>query len=360
MSVCSLVAGGQAFLNSYSLLLVMNLLKTWKGTLSLIVIVVVVGAAFMLSQDFLTGRVISVDEYITLSINPVPNSALIFIAEEKGYFEEQGIVVDYRGFPTGKLALDALIGGGSDIATTADVPIALAGLAQQDISVIATIEYSTDNIQVVARKDAGIYGSKDLVGKTIATTRGNGPMFFTYKFLERHDIDISDVNILFLNPSDMVTTLVRGDIDAFIVFEPFPFLAREELGLDSLIIFSPSDLYGETWNIVVMKDYENESPGVIKKFIRSLLKAETFLQNNPEESLLIVSEYSETEPDILSEIMKKQNYEIVLNELLTDSLDEEAVWAMEQEFTTTTTAPDYSLIINTLFLQELKPSSVGI
>ncbi|MBU0530484.1 MAG: NrtA/SsuA/CpmA family ABC transporter substrate-binding protein, partial [Nanoarchaeota archaeon] len=259
----------------------MNLLKTWKGTLSLIVIVVVVGATFMLSQDFLTGRVISIDEHITLSINLVPNSALIFIAEEKGYFEEQGLIMDYKGFPTGKLALDALIGGGSDIATTADVPIALAGLANQDISVIATIEFSADNIQVVARRNSDISTERDLIGKNIATTRGGGPLFFTHKFLERHGIGISDVNLVFLNPSDMVTVLVKGDIDAFIVFEPFPFLAREEIGSDNLKIFSPSDLYGETWNIVVMKDFEKENPEVIKKFIKSLLKAETFLQENP-------------------------------------------------------------------------------
>ena len=337
----------------------MNLLKTWKGTLSLILIVVVVGAAFVLSQDSLTGDIISANEHVTLSINILPNSALIFIAEEKGYFAEQGLIIDYKGFPTGKLALDALIGGGSDIATTADVPIALAGVAGQDISVIATIESSTDNIQVVARKDSGIVSPEDLRGKDIATTRGGGSLFFTYKFLERHGMDISDVNFVFLSPSDMVTTLVRGDIDAFIVFEPYPFLAIEKLGSDNLMIFNPSDLYGETWNIVVMKDFEKENPEVIKRFLKSLLKAETFLKENPEESLLIVSEYSETEPGMLSEIMKKQDYEVVLNDLLTDSLDEEAVWAMEQGFTTATELPDYSLIINTLFLQELKPDGVG-
>ena len=124
-------------------------------------IIVVSLSLLLINQDSPTGTVVY-SEKIDLAINPIANSALVFIAEEKGYFTEQGLKINYHNFPTGKLALDALIGGGADIATTADVPIALAGLADQKISAIATIEYSTDNIQVVARKDAGIRLPKDL------------------------------------------------------------------------------------------------------------------------------------------------------------------------------------------------------
>jgi NitT/TauT family transport system substrate-binding protein len=341
-----------------------DILKTWKGTFALIGLVLIIGALFFVYIDSFTGNTVSgtipEKRHIRLSINQFPNSALIFIAEEKGYFAEEGLEIEYIGFPTGKLALDALIGGGSDIATTADVPIALAGLADQDISAIATIEYSTDNIQVITRKDSGIATEKDLKGKSLATTSGGGPLFFTHKFLERHDIAITDVNLVFLNPSDMVTALIRKDIDAFIVFEPSPFFARQEIGPDNLMIFSPDDLYGETWNIVVMKDFERNDPEAVKSFLKALIKAELFFREHNEESLSIISAYSDTELHIVREMMKRQIVGVVLNELLMDSLNDEASWAMEQEFTASTEAPDYGLIVNAAFLQELKPDSVSI
>jgi NitT/TauT family transport system substrate-binding protein len=266
---------------------------------------------------------------------------LIFIAEEKGYFLEQGLKINYHNFPTGKLALDALIGGEADIATTADVPIALAGLADQDISVLATIEHSSNNIQVVARKDSGITTPSDLGNKKVATTKGGGPLFFTHKFLERYDMDVSDIKLVHLNPSDMVTTLIKGDIDAFIVFEPSPAVAIKELGKDKVVTFAPIDLYGESWNIVVMENYGDKES--IKKFIRALLKAESFLDNNHEESLEIVSQYSETDINLLGNIMKKHNYEVVLNNLIIDYPKQEAEWAIEQGISSSTSIPDYYL-----------------
>ena len=136
----------------------------------------------------------------------------------------------------------------------------------------------------------------------------------------------------------MVISLIKGDIDAFIVFEPSPSVAINELGVDKVTIFAPDDLYGETWNIVVMQDFDKD---ITNKFLKALLKAELFLKKNPKTSLDIVSEYSETEKSILIDIMKKQNYGVVLNNVLTDYLDEEAQWAIDQGLSSNKDIPDY-------------------
>ena len=323
--------------------------------------IIVVGLSIIsLNKNSPTGAIVYELTELDLAINPVPNSALIFIAEEKGYFAEQGLKINYHNFPTGKLALDALIGGGADIATTADVPIALAGLAEQDISVLATIEYSNNNIQVVARKDSGIITPADLKGKKIATTNGGGPLFFTYKFLERNKIGISDVKLVYLNPGDMVAALNKRDIDAFIVFEPSPAVAKKEIGNDKVTIFAPTDLYGETWNIVVMNNFDNQNKETIKKFIMALLKAETFLKENKEDSLEIVSKYSGTDNNLLVDIMQKQNYGVLLNNLIVEYPKQEAEWAIATKISSQKDVPNYYDLINSQYLRELKPSAVTI
>jgi len=336
--------------------------KKQKIYISSIIFVLIIISAYLIYLNGIapTGAAIYNLEEVDLAINMIPNSALIHIAQEKGYFTEQGLKINYHAFPTGKLALDALIGGGADIATTADVPVALAGLAKQPISVIATIEYSNDNIQVVARKDSGITMPLDLKGKKIATTKGGGPLFFTHKFLEKYKIAISDVKLIYLSPgSEMVNALIKGDIDAFIVFEPSPSAARNELG-KKVVTFSPSDLYGETWNIVVMNEYETKNSAVIKGFLRALLKAEDFLKNNEHESLEIVSKYSETDIKLLPDIMKKQNYGVVLNNLIIDYPKQEAEWAIKMDLSPQTQIPDYRNLINTEYLEELKPEAIEI
>ena len=53
---------------------------------------------------------------------------LIHIAEERDYFLEEGIDVEVKGYPTGKVALAATFNGEIDMGTVADTPIVLRGM----------------------------------------------------------------------------------------------------------------------------------------------------------------------------------------------------------------------------------------
>lgn len=336
-------------------------LRKFELAVGVSVTLIALFATSFIYQGNTTGEIVSRQMHeVDLAINTFFNSALVFIAEDRGFFAEEGIKVNYYKFPTGKHAQDAVLGGGADIATTADIPIALAGLSGQEISMIATIEYSNDNIPVIARVDSGIKVPGDLSGKTVATARGGGPLYFTHKFLERHDIDISDVNLVFMNPADMVNAFVKGDIDAFIVFEPFPYHAEKELGRENVVIFNPKDLYGETWNIVTMKSFESENPEIVENFLKALIKAEEFLERNPEESINIVSEYSETEKEVLREMMNRQNYGVTIQGFMTGLLEDEAEWAIDVGFSNSENIPDYSEIVNPEHLLKLSPERVNM
>ena len=322
---------------------------------------VLAAAAAAVAVIFIAVLVLSAPgpiEKITLAINPVPPSALVFIAEEKGFFSEEGLSVEYANFQTGKLALDALLGGGAEISTTADVPIALAGLAGQEFKVVATIGWSKTDVQVVARKDSGISSPSDLGGKKIATTHGNGPMFFTHKFLEANNIALSEVNITYMLPSDMVVALSKGELDAIIIFGPYNLKARELLGKNALV-FSPDDIYGETWNIVASKEYAKKNPEGIRRFLRALLKAENFLKSNKQEAIEITAKQSNLEKSIVESDLDLWNIELVLNTVLTDSLDLEAEWPIEKGISKSTSLPDYGKLIDPSFLRELKPEAVS-
>ena len=71
--------------------------------------------------------------------------------------------------------------------------------------------------RVVARKDHGIEQLSDLSGKRIGVARGSQTEFCLARLLTLNSIPSQDVQMLDLIPSQQITSLENGEIDAAIV-----------------------------------------------------------------------------------------------------------------------------------------------
>ena len=69
-----------------------------------------------------------------------------------------------------------------DVATATGFVLALQGFKRSDLRAIGTIS-SSDNVEVVARRDRGIKNPEDLRGKRIGVSKGTVNEFFLTAFL---------------------------------------------------------------------------------------------------------------------------------------------------------------------------------
>src|SRR5258708_1841757 len=72
-----------------------------------------------------------------LAQNLGPISGLAIVAKSKGIFEKHGLDITVSNFTSGKQCLDTVIGGGADIATTAEAPVTASAMANQPIAFVA-------------------------------------------------------------------------------------------------------------------------------------------------------------------------------------------------------------------------------
>jgi len=285
--------------------------------------------------------------------------SLVHIAEEKGYFLEEGIDVEVKSYPTGKAALAATFSGEVDMGTVADTPIVSNSFERNDFAIFLTIVDSAGHAKTIARKDRGINIPQDLVGKKVATTIGTTAHFFMAVFLTLNKIDVSDVEIVNMKPGETIEAIVNGDVDAICTWEPNALNAAKNLGDNATIL--PSDVgYEATFNLIAMNDYIENNPELIRNVIKALVKAEEFASNNQGESIDIIASRLETDREDIDKLWDDYRFKISLRQSLIVTLEDVARWSMQNNFTDKTEVPNYLDYIYMDALEEVKPEAIGI
>ena len=156
---------------------------------------------------------------MTLFGQPSVNNDAIWMAFEKGFYQQEGLDVTYRLFPSGTTAFQAFQTGQGDIVMTGDLPsVQYFFRVKGDYRTIAAIERDAKGYVVVARKE--ITKPQDLAGKTIATRVGSTGSWFISEYLTKNGVDPAKVTVKNLDTQVLPAALCGGDIAAFFIWQP--------------------------------------------------------------------------------------------------------------------------------------------
>ncbi len=291
-----------------------------------------------------------------LAQNLSPISGIVLVAKAKGMFEKHGLDITTSNFTSGKLCLDTVIGGGADIATTAEAPTTAAAMAKQPIAFLARMEYS--DLKTLVAAGSGIKTKADLKGKRIAFTAGTGSEVYTVTLLKAAGLTGKDVTLVNLRPQDMLPALAAGSIDAMDTWEPHISNAKKALG-DKVVEIDTKGVYSETFNIVVMRPYLEKNPELVSKFLAAMLDAEKWMTANPDEAITVVAKVAGMKREDLAPIWKEYVHHIVLDDKQMDVLKAHAAWRLATgNHPPGATMPDFSKVIEPGPLKKLDPSRV--
>jgi ABC-type nitrate/sulfonate/bicarbonate transport system substrate-binding protein len=203
-------------------------------------------------------------EKVTVGAEASLLTAAIWVAESKGYFEREGLEVTIKEFESGRASFRAMLDGeGIDISTVAPTPIMFSSFKRNDFAIFATFVYSYDDVKVIARNDKGIATAADLKGKKVGTPAGTTGQFFLNAFLTDNGIPAKEVEVIDISPPELPGALANNQVDAIVIWEPHGYNAQKLLGPDKAKRLPSSDVYKETFNFMVMKEYADAHPEVL-------------------------------------------------------------------------------------------------
>ena len=237
--------------------------------------------------------------------------APIFVAQEKGFFKEEGLDVELV-----KTSWDSLLQGlsfGRFDATHTLVPYLLKPMEQGlEVKMTGGIHHGCLRIQAAA--GSNIRGVEDLRGKRIAvSTMGSPPMIFAYRVLAAHGMDVNkDVTWLVFPADSTELAMRRGQVDAVADSEPIGSLLLSHGSVRTIADQSNDAPYKDEYccAVVVSKRLARDNPAAAARVTRALLKGAKWVGVNPLAAARLSAEkkYLAATPELNAAALALLNY----------------------------------------------------
>ena len=298
-------------------------------------------------------------EKVTLAAPLLPIPSLFHVAHARGYFPAEGLEVTPQPFEYGKLALQSLLDGKADLAISADTPVMFAVASGRRVAVIAVIGTSTKGSAIVARRDRGIAAPSDLAGKRVGLARGTTADFFLASFLETRGIGREKVTLVDMKPKDLPGAVASGEVDAVSAFQPALENSVQALGENGVAFFDDT-VYSDIFCLSTTPEFADRRPEAVRRVLRALLRAETFVREDQAESRRLVARAISMDPAFLEKLWGTMAFRVTLDQALLVSLEDQARWAVNAGLVPGKPKPDFLEVVHPEILRSVRPEAVAI
>ncbi len=266
---------------------------------------------------------------LTLGLIPIADVAPVFIAIERGFFEEEGLSVTTEFAAGGAAAIPALQAGDIDLAfggypstfkaIEAGIPLVITQEAVEGADLFAGF-YSLP--------DSGIATPADMAGATIAVNTLDNIVQMALEIeLQGAGLSLDDVTLVEIPFPEQVAALELGNVDVISVVEPFGTIARTTL--DAVLVGDMFDDELDGFPVAgwqVTQDFADANPNTIAAFNRAIAKGTDIAVNEEGALAAIVPTYTSASPELAAML----NYPNMISGLNADTIQEVSDLMLEQ------------------------------
>ena len=242
---------------------------------------------------------------VTVGVIPIVDVAPIYLGDQQGFFEEQGIDLTLETAQGGAAVVPGVLSGEYQFGFSNVVSLLLAAEEGVPIQVVAngvasTGEDGADFGAVVAKPDSGITDAADLAGKRIAVNTLNNIGTTTInESIRAAGGDPEGVQYVELPFPDMPPALDAGNVDAIWVVEPFLTIATSagSTVVASNFVDAAPDLTVATY--FTSKELAGEDADLVERFTTALEQSLEYAAENEDETRAVLTEYTQIDQAVI-------------------------------------------------------------
>lgn len=243
---------------------------------------------------------------ITVGVLPIADVAPVYLAVERGLFEDEGLDVTVELVQGGAAAIPALVAGDLDISYGNWVSFLLANQEGIELRAVAAgVAAAPGFTELLALPDSGLEDNPaDLAGTTIAVnTLNNIGELAIRSTLAANGIDPAEVQLVEVPFPEMGAALERGDVDVIWASEPVPTTVKRELGAVTVVDSFVGEM--DTFPVAgyqATADFVAANPRTVAAFQRAMAAAVAAVVNDRDTLEEVLLGYTNLPDEVIAEL----------------------------------------------------------
>ncbi len=295
---------------------------------------------------------------LVMSVTPSALSLPIDVALAEGFFAAEGIGVRVVDCTTGPRCLQQLLDREVQMTASTELPVVMSSFSHSSHAIVASIASSARNIRIVGRKSSGVAEPSQLAGKRIGVIVGTSSHYFLDAYLLFYGLDPKKIQLVGLQPENILAAIQRREIDAFAGYSRHIFPILKALGSDAALLSDPR-IYTETYNLVVDRKTLAQREAEIVKVLRALASAERFIIDHPQRAKELIHTRTRLDAADIDSIFPSFNYRLTLDQSLVSAMEGQARWALREGHVSAVKSPNFLNFIEAAPLRKALAGAAG-
>jgi len=239
---------------------------------------------------------------LRVGINAWPGHEFLYLAQEKGFYHDEGVDVRILEFNSLSDARRAYERGQIDAFGTTVIEVLQAREFSKRSPQIVQIVDSSDGADMVITQTA-IRNAASLRGKRVGVELGSLGVYILARCLEKHGLKLSDVTTISSDQMSMERDFLDGTIDAIVTYPPTTIKLLKTQKAHPF--FTTAEIPGEVLDVIaVEEEIARQRSGDVAKLIRAFHRAVDYAKQNPADAYKIMAEREGLVPEEFAATLK--------------------------------------------------------
>lgn len=218
-------------------------------------------------------------------------AGLLAVLKAQGSLEQKlkplGYTVSWYEFPAGPQLLEALNTSNIDFGYTGAPPPIFAQAAGVNFVYVGAEPGGETNEALFVKANSPIHSPAELKGRRIALQKGSSSNFLLLAVLQKAGLKLDDIQPVYLAPADARAAFENGDVDAWIVWDPYYAAAQKALSVRTLADYTglskPFSFYEAT------RSFATQNPQAVRAVIEQLRTTGAWVMQHPADTAALLA-----------------------------------------------------------------------